>query len=1366
MLKRDVSLLWGLFCFLSQLALGASVVPLPGNTVQLSSPSAGKTVNSPVKITATFQSPVQKFNSRHIAVNNGSVSSIQAKDNKGKQFALTVKPTAQGAFSVQIRGKPSKKLNFVFDSTAPTVSLSRLSAENINSAIQVKIAFNEPVTGVQREKIIVTNGAITSLTGSEKNYLLAISPINAGRVSVKLPVGAAQDAAGNMSAASEELTFQFDNSRPSATLSSIMSSPTSTPFSVQVAFNKEVTGFGMNSVVTSQGTVDSFQGSGKNYSFRVVPNSEGSIQVSLRDSGIVDAFGNTGIKSFNTLVFGYDTQSPIPTLSRLSAENINSAIQVKIAFNELVTGVQREKIIVTNGAITSLTGSEKDYLLAISPSNVGRVGVKLPVGAAQDAAGNLSAATEELTFQFDNTPVPSDFFTTSCYTSSAIAVEIIFDKEVVGFGPGSILSSQGRIESVQGSGKRYSFTVVPSTEGAVSIDLLPSGIRDVFGNEARAPQTLRCVYDPRRPQPTLTRLSPEVSRSDFVIGIQFDEPVFPMVPHLVVTNGTVNRMDCIDGHRNCGAKITPTQAGPVTVQVPEGFVQDTVGNANVASAELSFQFDNIPASATLSSTMSSPTSRPIPVQVIFDKDVTGFGMSSLSLSQGTVESFQGSGKNYSFTVLPNSEGPLQVSILGNGVRDSLGNEGIRSSNTLSFMVDRQAPVVTLQSKWQKTNSTGSVSVTFSETVSGFEDRDVIVTNGTVAEMTGDGKNFSLWVTPAASGRVGVKIPQGVSQDTAGNSNAASEEVSFEFDNTKPSVTLSSTVTAPTFDPIPIQVVFDEEVLFSPGLISLSQGRVQGFQGSGRTYSFSVVPQTEGPLEVRLLDNASGERLCDTFNNCGLKASNILSFNIQTGATASLSETGELKIQLDKAGSQATLTQAQGYYRVITDKIASSSFEAAKVRSILVLGNAFSDQTLKIGAGSENVVTHPLRVDPSVESTMILGKISTQGEVTIGSGVIVLAADINSSGTQRFKGKVEVSGNRVLNSGNSNIVFENNVESSLLIFADPDSAPPGTDISNFFPGMQISVVSSDSQVTQPAYALRSSLQTTAGQVYAPTGSQVFGTNCEGCDAFSYEQRLSTGRFIQVDFSQAIRHVSFDFTPLSLESNPVGGPRIWVYSPRADGIPFETQPAQPLQINGKTTATLGVTQLGSARLITRVQTAWENQAPSWIDGLIDNLQATLWEKPVVTLSVLTNGTWTCAGQIGDRLTIATKDGVVTPLRVSHLFQGRWVGTLSVLQEGPAGPIQTPSNLTMILSQRVNEVTGTLEAMGGGLKGVVTGTVSGNDLNASVILSSGPCSGATIKLKITEYEGYGSQLDLGDPGACAPYQPRMTVDRAAGE
>src|SRR3989344_5486122 len=96
----------------------------------------------------------------------------------------------------------------------------------------------------------------------------------------------------------------------------------------------------------------------------------------------------------------------------------------------------------------------------------------------------------------------------------------------------------------------------------------------------------------------------------------------------------------------------------------------------------------------LSSTSASTTdAASIPVTAVFSESVNGFGTSSIIATNASVSGFSGSGADYSFNIIPVADGEVAVHIAADVATSTASGTGNQGSNTLTFISDRSAPVI-------------------------------------------------------------------------------------------------------------------------------------------------------------------------------------------------------------------------------------------------------------------------------------------------------------------------------------------------------------------------------------------------------------------------------------------------------------------------------------------------------------------------------------------------------------------------------------------------------------------------------------------------------------------------------------------------
>lgn len=108
-------------------------------------------------------------------------------------------------------------------------------------------------------------------------------------------------------------------------------------------------------------------------------------------------------------------------------------------------------------------------------------------------------------------------------------------------------------------------------------------------------------------------------------------------------------------------------------------------------------------------------------------------------------------------------------------RVGVTDNGVENSR---ISIDSNSPTVTLSSTTTALTGTDqfTVTATFSEDVTGLEEADVIVANGSVVpgSLSGGPAVYTFLVEPTGNGDVTIFVPENVAQDLAGNLNIASD----------------------------------------------------------------------------------------------------------------------------------------------------------------------------------------------------------------------------------------------------------------------------------------------------------------------------------------------------------------------------------------------------------------------------------------------------------------------------------------------------------------------------------------------------------------------------------------------------------------
>jgi hypothetical protein len=492
---------------------------------------------------------------------------------------------------------------------------------------------------------------------------------------------------------------------------------------------------------------------------------------------------------------------------------------VTVTFTESVTGFTAGDITAGNGTVSNFAGSGASYSFDLTPTADGSVTADIAASVAQDAAGNNNTAATQFSHTYDTVaPDVSMSSTASDPTNAVIPVTVTFTESVTGFTAGDITAGNGTVSNFAGSGASYSFDLTPSADGTVTADIAASVAQDLAGNDNTAATQFSRTYDGTAPTVTgigrFIGANPTNSSSvDFYVA--FSESVLSGLDtsdFTLTTTGTISgaSVSSVSYFNGTNAAVTVnTGSGDGTIRLDltdDDSITDAagnklggtgMGNGNYTGDE-SFTIDKTAPDVSMSSTASDPTNTsPIAVTVTFTESVTGFTSGDVSVSNATLSNFAGSGASYSFDLTPTADGTVTADIAASVAQDAAGNNNTAATQ-FSRTYDTVAPDGSMSSTANDpTNAVIPVTVTFTESVTGFTAGDITAGNGTVSNFAGSGASYSFDLTPTADGTVTADIAASVAQDAAGNDNTAATQFSRIYDSIAPTTSIDSNPSNPS-----------------------------------------------------------------------------------------------------------------------------------------------------------------------------------------------------------------------------------------------------------------------------------------------------------------------------------------------------------------------------------------------------------------------------------------------------------------------------------------------------------------------------------------------------------------------------------------
>lgn len=216
-------------------------------------------------------------------------------------------------------------------------------------------------------------------------------------------------------------------------------------------------------------------------------------------SGVAPLDRSTGKISYLSLV---DSAAPTASLSSAFASGASTSlasVSMTATFSESVTGFAAADLVVSNATVSNFSGSGSSYTFDIAPSAAGAVSVQIPADVCTDGYGNNNSASTTYSFTYDNVgptvALSSGAVASGASTGSAsVAMTATFSESVTGFVAGDISTTNCSISGFSGSGSVYTFNVLPTAAGSVSVSVSSGVCQDSVGNNNSASTAYSFTY--------------------------------------------------------------------------------------------------------------------------------------------------------------------------------------------------------------------------------------------------------------------------------------------------------------------------------------------------------------------------------------------------------------------------------------------------------------------------------------------------------------------------------------------------------------------------------------------------------------------------------------------------------------------------------------------------------------------------------------------------------------------------------------------------------------------------------------------------------------------------------------------------------
>ncbi|WP_263386400.1 Ig-like domain-containing protein, partial [Pseudomonas sp. BF-RE-02] len=890
-------------------------------------------------VTITFSEAVTGFSNADLTIANGTLSAVSSSDG-GITWTATFTPTSAITDSTNLITLDNSGVqnasgnaglgttdsnNYAIDTVRPTATIVVADTTlALGQTSLVTITFSEAVSGLTNADLTIANGTLSAVSSSDGGitWTATFTPsasINDTTNLITLDNTGISDLSGNAgSGTTDSNNYAIDTVRPTATI--VVADPTLSAGEtslVTITFSEAVSGFTNADLSIANGTLSAVSSSdgGITWTATFTPTvgvNDATNVITLNNTGVADLSGNAGSGTTNSGNYTIDTV--IPTATIIIADNalkIGETSLVTITFSEAVTGFSNADLTIANGTLTAVSSSDGGitWTATFTPTSAITDStnlITLDNSGVQNGSGNTGiGSTDSNNYAIDTVRPTATIIVTdpTLALGQTSLVTITFSEAVTGFTNADLTIANGTLSAVSSSdgGVTWTATFTPSAsinDATNLITLNNTGIADLAGNSGSGTtDSNNYTIDTVRPTATIVVADSTLSAGETtLVTITFSEAVNGFDnSDLSIPNGTLSAVSSSDGGITWTATFTPTvgiKDISNLITLNNTGVTDIAGNTGSGTTNsANFTIDTmLPTATIVVSDTALKAGETATVTITFSEAVSGFSNADLTIANGTLSNVSSGdgGVTWTATFTPTSsitDTSNLISLDNTGVANASGNSGVGTTDSNNFAIDTALPTATIVVADNRLGigETTTVTITFSEAVSGFDLSDISVANGVLSNLNSSdgGITWTATLTPTAGINDAtnlIVLDTGTLQDLAGNAGASiAISNNYALDVTRP--TVSIVVANPSMaagQSTLVTFTFSEAVSnFDLSDLSVTNGDLSNLSSSdgGKTWTATFTPTSN---------------VSDPSNFIALDTSNVIDLAGNAGATVSVS----------------------------------------------------------------------------------------------------------------------------------------------------------------------------------------------------------------------------------------------------------------------------------------------------------------------------------------------------------------------------------------------------------------------------------------------------------------------------------------------
>lgn len=689
---------------------------------------------------------------------------------------------------------------------------------------------------------------------------------------------------------------------------------------------------------------------------------DGAGQVTLKAGALADLAGNAGPANDSSASFSYNTVPNVPDATVTSAfmtdTGASSTDFITKSTAQSVSGKYDGTLATDEYIEVSLDGGTTWTKATATAGN-------WSIPATTISASNTLKARVTNGYTYSNPLVqeytldqaaPTAYSPTLADSTIGIGetslVTFTFSEAVTAFTNDDITVSGGTLSTVASTdgGITWTATFTPSASTTAltnAITVNNTGLTDIAGN-AGSGSTSSANYAVDTVRPTVTSItladSTLTAGETTTVTFSFSEVVTDLsIADIAVANGTLSNLTASDAGTIWTATLTPATSTDDTsnvITLDNTGVTDTAGNAGSGTTSSGNYTVNTmrPTVTSISVADTKLTAgETTTVTIVFSEAVTNLTTADLTVGNGTLSGLTSSdGITWTATLTPSAatDDAFNNIVLDNtGVQDASGNTGAGTTSSANYAVATARPTasISVSDTALKAGETATVTIAFSEAVSGLTAADFTVGNGALSEPVtiDDGMTWTATLTPTSTiedTTNSVTLDNTGVQDSDGNTGSGTTSSSnYTVDTKAPTATIALSDSAlGTGETATVTITFSEAVAsFDNDDVTVTGGTLNTFSTSDSiTWTATLTPVTTGSGSGSVQLASAG--VLDTAGNSGPASAASASFSYAVPPTVTI---GSLALSADTgtSGDFITSTASQTISGTISTALSGSEF---------------------------------------------------------------------------------------------------------------------------------------------------------------------------------------------------------------------------------------------------------------------------------------------------------------------------------------------------------------------------------------------------------------------------------------------------------